>query len=94
MSRWRRLPRLLNLSCEEVSRLASASLDRPLTAAERWAVRIHTLYCSACRRFRRQAALIRRGARRLAAPDPAAPGGPPLPPEVRDRIVRALKDRS
>jgi len=82
-----RLWLVLNPSCEEVSRLASEGLDRPLTRPERWAVRLHTLYCSACRRFRRQAAFLRRALRRLAA----EPAGPPLPPEVRDRVLRQMR---
>jgi hypothetical protein len=47
-------------------------------------VRLHTLYCSACRRFRRQIDILRRVLRRLADADP---GGPPLP---RDRILRQM----
>jgi predicted anti-sigma-YlaC factor YlaD len=88
MAHWRRLLHLLNLPCEEVSELESRALDGPLTASERWAVRLHTLYCSACRQFRRQIAFLRRAMQRLSEADPA---GPPLPPEVRDRILRQMK---
>jgi predicted anti-sigma-YlaC factor YlaD len=88
MANGRGLWRLLNLPCEGVSALASQALDRPLARPERWAVRLHTLYCSACRRFRRQIAFLRRAMRHLTAADP---GGPPLPPEVRDRILARLR---
>ena len=49
---------LLNLPCEGMSRLASESLDRELTRRERAALRMHTFYCSACRRYLRQLKLI------------------------------------
>ena len=88
MANGRRLWHLLNLPCEEVSELSSQALDRPLARSERLAVRLHTLYCSACRRFRRQLAFLRRVLRRLADADPA---GPSLPPEARDRIVRQMR---
>lgn len=43
---------LLNLSCQEATRLESDSLDRQLSAREKWALRVHVLLCGACRRFR------------------------------------------
>jgi hypothetical protein len=84
---------LLNLPCEEMSRLASESLDRDLDLMERIALRSHLLYCTACRRYRRQLERLRRAMRRLA--DSLEAGVPPLDPslpdEVRERIKRALK---
>lgn len=50
---------LVNLSCEEASRLASESLDRPLTRSERWGLRFHTLLCRSCRHLLRQLQLLR-----------------------------------
>lgn len=54
-----RQPSLLALTCREASRLISDSLDRELTRRERWALRIHTLICTACQRFAQQTRMIR-----------------------------------
>jgi predicted anti-sigma-YlaC factor YlaD len=84
--------RLLNLPCEGMSRLASESLDRELSRLERVALRSHLLYCTACRRYRRQLERIRGALRKLAGdleagvPSP----GPRLPDEVRERIKRVI----
>lgn len=37
--------------CAEATRLASESLDRPLTGQERRALRLHRLLCHLCRRY-------------------------------------------
>jgi hypothetical protein len=50
---------LVNLSCEEASRLASESLDRDLTWSERWALRFHGTLCRNCHRMIRQLATMR-----------------------------------
>ncbi len=50
---------LLGLSCREASRLISASLDRELSRRERWSLRLHTLFCAACRRFAQQTQMMR-----------------------------------
>lgn len=52
-------PSLLGLTCREASRLISESLDRDLTRRERWALRLHTVLCSACKKFARQTEWIR-----------------------------------
>ncbi|MGD9647566.1 MAG: zf-HC2 domain-containing protein [Pirellulales bacterium] len=49
---------LLNMTCEDATRLASDSLDRQLTGYERWALRMHLWLCYACRRCRRQFELL------------------------------------
>jgi predicted anti-sigma-YlaC factor YlaD len=83
---------LLNLPCREIARLASESLDRDLGRLERVALGSHLLYCTACRRYRRQVAFVNSALRRLAARlevDAPLPG-PGLPDDVRARIKRAL----
>jgi hypothetical protein len=50
---------LLNLSCREASRLISESLDRQLTRHDRWALGLHMLLCSACRKFAHQCQWLR-----------------------------------
>lgn len=45
---------IFSLRCHEASELASAALDRELTASERWGLRLHTFVCKPCRRLIRQ----------------------------------------
>ncbi len=94
MSRLQDLWRLLNLPCEQISRLSSESLDRDLTRFERAALNSHIVYCAGCRRYLRQLKLIKRAVQRFATrpeTDDALPG-PSLPAAVRERIKRMLKD--
>jgi predicted anti-sigma-YlaC factor YlaD len=85
---------MLNLHCDEVSRLVSDSFERDQTRLERLAWRSHVAYCSACRRYRSQVAVFRQAMHQLEtrleadAPWP----GPGLPSEVRERIKRALRE--
>jgi hypothetical protein len=93
MNRLKQCWLLLNLPCEGMSRLASESLDRELSRAERVALSLHTLYCGACRRFERQITLVSRTLRQLASrmeTDKPLPG-PRLPDQVREEIKRALR---
>jgi predicted anti-sigma-YlaC factor YlaD len=86
---------LLNMPCREAAQLVSESLDRKLTRAERLAVRLHLLYCVACRRYRRQVFLLKSALRR-PADDGSQPREPlaiaELDPEVRERIKRRLRE--
>jgi predicted anti-sigma-YlaC factor YlaD len=95
MNRLRAIWRLLNMPCEGMSRLSSESLDRELGRLERFALRSHLLYCTACRRYRRQLELLRCAMRRLASDAESGDNspGPGLPVDVRERIKQALKSR-
>jgi hypothetical protein len=55
----RKVRMILSLSCEEASRLTSDALDRELSRSERWALRLHLLFCHGCRRFKQQLDMIR-----------------------------------
>ena len=88
MARFETLWRILTLHCDEASRLASASLDRPLGPGDRAAAALHRLSCRSCRRHRRQILDLRRIALRMA--EHPAPPAPPLPDDVRDRLRRSL----
>jgi hypothetical protein len=92
MSRLKTIWRLLNLPCEGMSRLASESLDRNLGRPEWVALRLHLLYCAACRRYLRQLKVLRCGLRRLARRLEAEEllPGPALPDDVRERIKQLL----
>lgn len=52
------------LNCREASQLVSRQLDEPLPLARRLELRLHLVFCAACRRFERQAALLREAMRR------------------------------
>ena len=81
--------KILTLPCSEATRLTSESLDRALPAHDRLAVRLHTLACLSCRRYRRQVLSLRRMATRLAGQIDSSTR--PLPDDVRERIKQSLK---
>ncbi len=80
------------LSCKDVTRLISESMDASLPIGKRIGVRIHLLMCRFCARYERQLLLIRETARRLAeTPEgPGDPSGETLSLEARDRIRKSL----
>lgn len=47
------------MNCIEATQLISQSLERPLTRAEKFQLKIHTIMCSGCRNFGHQAPLLR-----------------------------------
>lgn len=84
--------RLLTASCEEITRLASQELDRPLTRGERFALRLHLLYCSACRRFRQQIRGLREAMHRMGQEvSPASGEQATLPASSRAAIQNRLE---
>lgn len=91
MSGWARLRRILAMTCEEAAELSSRRLDEPLAWTDRLAWRGHLLVCGSCRHFRRQLALLRDAARRMAAvrQDAAEPG---LSDDAKARITRSIRD--
>jgi hypothetical protein len=84
--------KLLFAPCSEIARRTSLSLDQKLPRSHRAAIRFHYLYCTACRRYRRQIKFMREVLRALAGGQLAdeALGGLGLPQPVRERIKRAL----
>jgi predicted anti-sigma-YlaC factor YlaD len=80
------------LTCKEVSRLVSDSLDRRLPFGQRVGVRLHLLMCNMCRAYRRQI-LILRDVIHLYARDEAQAGRPDtqLSDEARTRIRKTLR---
>jgi len=76
------------LSCKDVTRLLSESMDHSLPLGKRVGVRLHLLICRFCSRYERQLLLIREIIRRLAVPeDPSGPStGELLSEEARERI--------
>ena len=82
------------LSCKDVTRLISESMDTSLPLGERIGVRIHLLICRFCARDKRQLLLIRETLRRLVAAEDRSegPAGETLSEEARERIKRALRN--
>lgn len=93
MSFLRSLKMILTLKCREASALIAEGADRELTAAERWALRLHLAYCSSCRRFRQQLAFLHRLwleiDRRLAAGE--VPLEERLSDPTRQRLERMIE---
>jgi Putative zinc-finger len=88
--------RILQLPCDESTRLMSLSLDEELPLTDRMAFRLHAISCGSCRRFFKQIRFMRAATdrRRLLLEDPsgaAAHDVPALSPEARLRIDRAVR---
>jgi hypothetical protein len=77
--------------CEEITKIVSASFDRPLTVKERLQKRLHFLFCAFCRRYGRQIKVLRdftrsganaveEGRRSPRPPEAAAPRSRVAPP--------------
>jgi hypothetical protein len=80
------------LSCKDVTKLLSESMDATLPIGKRIGVRLHLLICRFCARYKRQLLLIRETARRLAAIEeaPMLQALEPLSEEARERIRKIL----
>jgi hypothetical protein len=83
------------LSCKDVTRLISESMDRTLPLGKRIGVRLHLLICKFCARYERQPLLIRETVRHLAATQerPGEPYGETLTEKARERIRRSLQQQ-
>ena len=81
------------LSCKDVTRLISLSMDRSLPLGKRIGVRIHLLICRFCARYKRQLLLIRETARQLVAGEEPAEGpfSGVLSEDARERIRQSLR---
>jgi hypothetical protein len=86
----KRLFHLLFLPCEGISAHISESLERELTGVERFAVRLHTLYCRACRRYRAHILTIRQ-ILGIADEELCCTADMQLRNEARERIIKAIR---
>jgi hypothetical protein len=82
------------LTRKDASHLLSKRLERPLTARERWGLRFHLWICANCRRFERQMDFMRMALRKLGQRAESEAQGADLTPEARERIRKALAERS
>ena len=75
------------LTCKEVSKLVSESLEHPLPFRQRMGVRLHLMMCSMCRVYQKQTLQLREALRTYARREPSEH----LSKEARQRIKNALK---
>jgi predicted anti-sigma-YlaC factor YlaD len=75
------------LTCKDVSRLVSESLEHPLPLHQRMGVQLHLMMCSMCRVYKRQMLLLRVALRTYARREPSEH----LSKEAHQRIKNALK---
>jgi hypothetical protein len=62
------------MTCREAVRLMSEEMDRELAGGQRFALRLHTLICLGCHRYRQQMSFLRQACRReVPADDPTRP---------------------
>ena len=82
------------LSCKDVTRLISESMDHSLPLGKRIGVRVHLLICRFCARYERQLLLLRETARQLVATEEGPRESPEdtLPEEAKERIRRSLRN--
>jgi hypothetical protein len=83
------------LSCREVTRLVSESLDRELSLRQRVSTKMHLMMCRLCSRYNKQLVGLRE-AFRLHAMREEDPGIYPasLSSKARERIKQALQNPS
>jgi hypothetical protein len=95
VNRLKRIWYLLNMPCHDVADLIARGMDTDLPSSERFAVRLHLLYCRFCRRFKRQLTWLRtmfhEAGRRAEADDFAPPLE--LSEQARERIRSTLSDQ-
>jgi hypothetical protein len=83
------------LSCRDTTRLASESLDHPLTIWQRMQVAMHMMMCGPCRRARQIMRILRDAMGRLGQDELAQLStDQTLIPEARERIKEALRKNS
>ena len=69
------------MNCKQATRLMSEEMDRDLATGDRLALRLHTLLCAGCARYRVQMGFLRQACRQPGATDdPAAAAQPPSDP--------------
>jgi len=78
------------LDCQQASQLISKSLDRQLSWRERFAVRLHLLFCQYCKRFSQQLITMRTALNRLSQ-SIENNADIRLPSETKNRIASAIE---
>ena len=86
------LLKLLNAPCRDMTALISKAQDIQLPFRERFAYKLHIIYCTSCRRYRQQVRILHQAFQALLRRLESAPIDPQagLSPEARARIARNL----
>ena len=88
MSVWRAIKLLLTLKCDESTRLVSESFERDLTGVERWAVRLHSISCGACRQLKKQLSRLQEIGQQFTSKQDGLSG------DAKERIASQILDAS
>jgi predicted anti-sigma-YlaC factor YlaD len=83
------------MTCKEVTRLISESLDKDLSLPQRLVIQIHFRFCGFCKRYERQLLFLRnmfRGLSKRIEDSESLPDDlPSLSVEAQDRMKRRLR---
>jgi hypothetical protein len=79
------------LSCKEVSRIVSESMDRSVTMSESLEMKMHLFMCKFCSRFKRQLFSIRKTMRAHAALMEEVEDSVTLCAEAKERMKRLIE---
>jgi predicted anti-sigma-YlaC factor YlaD len=81
---------LLFPDCRDASRLQSATLDRQLSAVQRFGLKFHLLFCKWCRRYGKQIRFLHKASHQFGEPECSHPPQI-LSAEARQRMLEKLK---
>jgi len=75
------------LTCQDITRLVSESMDRTLPFTQRLKIRMHLIMCKYCARFEKQVRFLRH----VCQEHEELPSEATLSAKARDRIRNALR---
>ena len=84
---------LVDCHCKNIAPLVSQSMDRRLSATERWKIKFHLALCKFCRQIRypEQLETIRSLAQGLNVEDPEIYNESQLPSPAKERMKKLLE---
>ncbi len=85
---------MMTPSCDVITRRISESYDRKLAFRERLSIRIHTLGCVLCERYRRQLMALHRMLQKYSGEIDALAEDVALPQETKERLKKKLHESS